>query len=94
MFNMTTNATLIHKYIDFIVENNIELLINQAAILPRDNFVSLLFRRKSVPIVQVFHNSLFGMFSTVSCLDKISQHLPIQDLLSTSFVRKIILRLF
>ena len=78
----------------FISENNIELLINQAAILPRDNFVSLLFRRKSVPIVQVFHNSLYGMFSTVSCLDKISQHLPIQDLLSTSFVRKIILRLF
>ena len=28
MFNMTTNATLIHKYIDFIVENNIELLIS------------------------------------------------------------------
>lgn len=25
---MTTNATLIHKYIDFIVENNIELLIS------------------------------------------------------------------
>lgn len=50
----------------FISENNIELLINQAAILPRDNFVSLLFRRKSVPIVQVFHNSLYGMFSTVS----------------------------
>lgn len=38
----------------FISENNIELLINQAAILPRDNVVSLLFRRKSVPIVQVF----------------------------------------
>lgn len=30
----------------FISENNIELLINQAAILPRDNFVSLLFRRE------------------------------------------------
>ncbi len=27
-FNMTTNATLIHKYIHFIVENNFELLIS------------------------------------------------------------------
>lgn len=27
-FNMTTNATLIHKHIDFLAENNIQLLIS------------------------------------------------------------------
>ena len=79
----------------FISDNNINLLINQAAILPRDNPVCLLFRKKSVPIIQVFHNSLYGMFSSVSCLDKIGLHSPlVQALASTSFVRKIILRLF
>ena len=37
---------------NFISENKIDLLINQAAILPRDYRVSLLFRKKDVPIIQ------------------------------------------
>lgn len=79
----------------FISENNIELLINQAAILPRDNPVCLLFRQRLVPIIQVFHNSLYGMFSTVSILDKLSQYLPLaQNFTSTNIVRNTILHLF
>lgn len=79
----------------FILDNGIDLLINQAAILPRDNPVSLLFRKNTVPIIHVFHNSLYGMFSTVSCLDKLSHHFPLlQDFISTNFIRKIIMHLF
>ena len=80
---------------NFISENKIDLLINQAAILPRDYRVSLLFRKKDVPIIQVFHNSLYGMFSTASILDKFSQHLPvIHKITSTKAVRNVIINLF
>lgn len=84
------------KFLDnFISENKIDLLINQAAILPRDYRVSLLFRKKNVPIIQVFHNSLYGMFSTISILDKLSHHLPvIQKITSTKAVRNVIIHLF
>lgn len=84
------------KYIStFIKSNNIGMFINQAGLLPQSKDVSLVFKAANIPIVQVLHNSLYGLYSRINALDKLCFYLPIiHPLLSNKYVKRCIVQLY
>ena len=78
-----------------IVTKQIDLLINQAAILPVNKPVCTAFRRQKVPIIQVFHNSFYGIYSRIRLLEKLGQRSNfVSHLLSEKFIKNIIICLY
>lgn len=84
------------EYINsFVKKNSIDVFINQACLLPQSKDISMAFKAANVHIVQVLHNSLYGLYSRINALDKLCLYVPLlQFFLSNRYVKHSIIQLF